>query len=97
VLVDWDTVALAPQERDLWMLGESTDQEVDEAAMDFFRLAWDLGDLAAFTHELRIPHSENADTTKALAGIEYCLAALAAGDGRLTDMIARWQARPSTA
>ena len=73
VLVDWDTVALAPQERDLWMLGTSTDRKVDDAAMDFFRLAWELGDLAAFTHELRIPHGENADTAKALRGIEYCL------------------------
>ena len=68
VLVDWDTAALAPPERDLWMLGEADRRGVDEAAMDFFRLAWDLGDLAAFTHELRIPHTENADTAEGALG-----------------------------
>jgi len=83
VLVDWDTTALAPSERDLWMLGEGAGREVDEAAMDFFRLAWDLGDLAAFTNELRLPHSENADTLKALAGVEYCVAARERWDDRL--------------
>src|SRR6059058_3788419 len=49
VLVDWDTVALAPPERDLWMLVEkdadgasaytaATGHELDRVAVDFFRL-----------------------------------------------------------
>jgi spectinomycin phosphotransferase len=66
VLVDWDTVALAPAERDLWMLG-------DDADGGFFRLRWDLEDLAAFTKVLRSPHGENADTQKALDGISIIL------------------------
>ncbi|MDP9303829.1 MAG: aminoglycoside phosphotransferase family protein [Actinomycetota bacterium] len=67
VLVDWDTVALAPPERDLWMLvgdnGEeangysaATGHEVDAVAMNFFRLRWDLADIAAFSDLLRSPH-----------------------------------------
>ena len=52
LLVDWDTVALAPPERDLWMLVEETAEEaafytdatgrqLDEVALTFFRLTWD--------------------------------------------------------
>ncbi len=77
VLVDWDTVALAPPERDLWMLGDDPGRKVDPAAMDFYRLAWDLDDLAAFTNELRLPHRESKDTVKAYEGLQHCLAARA--------------------
>ena len=58
VLVDWDTVAIAPPERDLWMLVDrgdpgdlyvrATGRPINDAALDFFRLAWDLGDLAEY-------------------------------------------------
>src|SRR5262249_58929057 len=49
VLVDWDTVALAPPERDLWMLtGEGMEEHyglgANAAALDYFRLSWDLKD-----------------------------------------------------
>jgi spectinomycin phosphotransferase len=97
VLVDWDTVALAPPERDLWMLvGDAGDDattyasltghEPDRIAMEFFRLTWDLGDLAAYTHVLRSPHSNSEDTVKAFEGLTKCVAirdqwaALLAGD-----------------
>jgi aminoglycoside phosphotransferase (APT) family kinase protein len=84
-LVDWDTVALAPPERDLWILvGDSSDEEavhyaaatghqLDQAALDFFRLMWDLEDIAAFTALLRSPHAEHADTAKAYAGLTLLL------------------------
>jgi len=85
VLVDWDTVALAPPERDLWMLVGDTGDEVtayadatgyqpDEVALDFFRLRWDLADLAAFTRVLRSPHRESEDTVKAYNGLTKCVA-----------------------
>lgn len=83
VLVDWDTVALAPPERDLWMLVGGADQvtaytkatgrQLEDEALRFFRLRWDLADLAAFTDLLRSPHSHNADTAKAYDGLTYCL------------------------
>jgi spectinomycin phosphotransferase len=84
VLVDWDTVALAPPERDLWMLvgdsgeeatgySEATGRELDDVALDFFRLRWDLNDLAAFTDELRSPHRDSPDTAKAFDALTYYL------------------------
>lgn len=64
-LIDWDTVALARPERDLWMLGERADfteysgltgRAVDAAAIEFYGLAWTLSDIASFTDMFRSPH-----------------------------------------
>ncbi len=82
VLVDWDTVALAPRERDLWMLVEepaeestiytdATGQRLDEVAVRFFRLTWALADIAAFTDLLRSPHDHSEDTEKAYKALTY--------------------------
>jgi hypothetical protein len=82
VLIDWDTVALAPAERDLWMLvGDAagpvdiytdvTGHELDQVAVDFFRLTWDLADTAAFTRQLRSPHRHNEDTMRAFKALTY--------------------------
>jgi thiamine kinase-like enzyme len=82
VLVDWDTVALAPRERDLWMLVEepaeeastytaTTGQQLDEVAVRFFRLTWALADIAAFTDLLRSPHDHSEDTEKAHKALTY--------------------------
>ena len=82
VLVDWDTVALAPRERDLWMLVEdtaeeaasytdATGQQLDQIAVSFFRLTWDLADIAAFTDLLRSPHDHSEDTEKAYKALTY--------------------------
>ena len=79
VLVDWDTVALAPPERDLWMLvaggtdaadlyAQATGTQLDAVALDFFRLAWDLADLAEYLNVLRSPHQEDDDSVWGLRG-----------------------------
>jgi spectinomycin phosphotransferase len=84
-LIDWDAAALAPPERDLWMLmevggdltatyEETTGHRPDPVALDFFRLAWDLADLAAYIDVLRSPHRDSDDTAKAYQGLTKCVA-----------------------
>jgi spectinomycin phosphotransferase len=83
LLVDWDTVALAPPERDLWMVVESpedaaryaeaTGRDVDHEALSFFRLTWDLKDLAEYLGALRSPHHESEDTQRAYDGLVNCV------------------------
>ena len=79
-LVDWDTVALAPPERDLWMVlgdtaaeadsyADATGRRVDDVAADFFRLIWDLKDIAEYLNALRSPHGETEDTLKTYEGL----------------------------
>lgn len=84
-LVDWDTVALAPPERDLWMLAAAPDdppaarytaatgRRLDPEALDLFRLSWDLRDLAEYLQVLRAPHPESEDTAQALEGVRHCV------------------------
>ncbi len=66
-LIDWDTVALATPERDLWMLADTTPDAVssyerltgrsaDSAAIAFYRLAWTLTDIALLTVVFSSPH-----------------------------------------
>ena len=85
VLVDWDTVAVAPPERDLWMVlgdgddeaatyADSTGHQIDQAALNFFRLTWDLKDLATYLDVLRASHRDNEDTAQALQGVTNCVA-----------------------
>jgi spectinomycin phosphotransferase len=77
LLVDWDTVGLAPPERDFWMLvddpsgADAIARDLDPVALSFFRLRWDLADLAAFTHQLRSPHRQSEDTVKAYDALMY--------------------------
>ena len=85
-LIDWDTVALAPRERDLWMLGgdlsayvEATGRMVDPTAIEFYRLGWLVTDVAAFVSQLREPHLENADSAHAWRALSLTGESLSAG------------------
>jgi len=83
VLVDWDTVGLAPPERDLWMVGddaealalyaEITGRQVDPRAIELYRLRWALDDISSFTNQLRSPHARTADAEKAWKGLQLYL------------------------
>jgi spectinomycin phosphotransferase len=83
-LIDWDTVGLAPPERDLWMLADgaphafdryqtSTGRDVDPDAVELYRLTWTLADIAAYSSQLRAPHEDTADTEKAWAALTHYL------------------------
>jgi spectinomycin phosphotransferase len=75
VLVDWDTVALAPPERDLWMVvGEAEHTGADPEAVDYFRLTWDLKDIAERLNVLRSPHRRTDDTVWAYEGLVQLVA-----------------------
>jgi spectinomycin phosphotransferase len=85
MLVDWDTVALGPPERDLWMVlrdtgddatryADATGHVPDPVALDFFRLMWDLSDMAAYLDVVRSPHVDSDDTAKAFDGLTKTVA-----------------------
>lgn len=69
-LVDWDTVLVAPAARDLWHVLPAGEPDGDPA-LQFYRLAWDLRDVAAYVAEFRGPHVESADTAKAFGGLVF--------------------------
>jgi spectinomycin phosphotransferase len=89
-LVDWDTVGLAPPERDLWWVltgdgqeaaryCELTGREVSQDALALYRLRWTLDDISLFLAEFRDRHERTADTEVSWSGYEAGLIGLAAG------------------
>ncbi len=82
-LVDWDTVARARPERDLWMIaddehlldryGALTGFALDADALSAYRSLWALADLASFTALLRGDHDDSTDTRRALEELRLIL------------------------
>jgi spectinomycin phosphotransferase len=73
MLIDWDTVGLAPPERDLWMVvtesgaearryTEATGRPVDADALEFYRIRWALDDIASFMQAFRNGHGQTPQT-----------------------------------
>jgi aminoglycoside phosphotransferase (APT) family kinase protein len=74
-LVDWDTLLIAPPERDLWLLDpgdgsiadayrQATGRAVVAAMLDLYRLTWELSDLASSVTRFRQGHADTAEDRK---------------------------------
>jgi spectinomycin phosphotransferase len=75
VLLDWDTAALAPPERDLSLIAitgsdgldhyqQATGRNVDPDVITLYRLRWYLDDLASAVRLFRNHHGETSDTRR---------------------------------
>jgi spectinomycin phosphotransferase len=73
VLIDWDTVAMAPPERDVSVIAATSNAAIeryeqvagralDRAVITLYRLRWYLDDLASAIRLFRNRHSDTADT-----------------------------------
>ncbi|MGC4107236.1 MAG: aminoglycoside phosphotransferase family protein [Thermomicrobiales bacterium] len=91
-IVDWDTCALAPRERDLWQLLPSQADPaaglvayqdmaggvpISEDALALYRLAWDLSEVAVYTVWFANPHDDTDDMRVGFGGLRESLAKLA--------------------
>lgn len=86
LLVDWDTVALAPPERDLWLAtdapedlshyAELTGHRPDAALLAYYELRWALDDMAAALDVFGTRHPDTADTRQAWEGLVDAVTAL---------------------
>lgn len=82
LLVDWDTVAVGPRERDLWMVEPRGAEDwaayasaapanpPDPATMELYRLMWQLAEIAGYTATLRLPHEDDANNRAAWANLQ---------------------------
>jgi spectinomycin phosphotransferase len=88
LLIDWDSAGLALPERDLWWIVSDSGAEaalyaqligraVSEKALSFYRLRWDLPDLAEFLPWFRAPHERSADAETAWRGLADIVGRLA--------------------
>jgi spectinomycin phosphotransferase len=85
MLIDWDTVRLAPPERDLWILLESCPDGLEAyqssargirpnaAAMELFALRWMLADVCVYVRRFRGPHGDTVDDLASFSELELWL------------------------
>jgi hypothetical protein len=75
LLVDWESALVAPPERDLWVLDpgdgsvlaaytEATGVALLEERLDFYRLWYDLFEIAGYVDLFRVDHADTADAAE---------------------------------
>jgi spectinomycin phosphotransferase len=95
VLIDWDTVALAPPERDIALIATSLNEGVDRyqrsagrelnpIVIGLYRLRWYLDDIASATRLFRNPHHDTPDARRWRLGLARHLEQLPAWLDRLS-------------
>ena len=84
VLIDWDTVLIAPPERDLWSLAAedpsiiadyeaATGTDTNRDSLELYRLRWDLTEVAMFVGDFRREHDDTEDNRVARSGLSSAL------------------------
>ncbi|MEV0246918.1 aminoglycoside phosphotransferase [Nocardia sp. NPDC050712] len=73
--VDWESLALAPRERDYADLPASAPVPRDPAMAELFALDWRLSEIAEYARWFAAPHTGSADDHTALTGLYEELAA----------------------
>ncbi len=86
VVVDWDSVALAPRERDLWMLVNGSNPDwtpyrdatgvtsLSDSALATYRTHWDLSEIAIYTAWCRRVHDRTEEMAIAWEGLQQYVA-----------------------
>lgn len=88
VLIDWETVLIAPPERDLWLLdpgdgsvldayAEATGSGPLDAMVELYQLRWHLADIAVEVKHFRRPHGGSADDDRSFEVLRGVLAHIA--------------------
>ena len=73
VFVDWESLKLAPRERDLSTLvqaGYGNQVEADRAMVELFDLEWRLSEIDAYAAWFASPHTGTTDDRVAYAGLQ---------------------------
>jgi spectinomycin phosphotransferase len=89
LLVDWDTVGLAPPERDLYSVAETPEdleryaeasgRTVNTSALTLYLLRWDLEEVSSYVDWFRAPHDRSPDTEEAWQGLLESVTRLSGG------------------
>lgn len=84
-LIDWDTVLVAPPERDLWSLEplhaaytDATGVELRPEMLELYRIRWTLADIAVDAGRFRREHTTGADEDQSWAVLKANVASLQA-------------------